>query len=103
MTVEGNEMIKRADDKPVCVPWDADALEDALAQTKDEAEAWILARALVIRLIEDTKADAIQAKHLNENQAEVRDQVKAMTETLMRKWMRSAGACRRTKAVAISQ
>jgi hypothetical protein len=87
--------------KLIRVQWDADALAKALSTTESEAQAWVLARALVIKLIEDTKADEIQARYLNENKAEEQAQVKTLTEALMRRWMRPRRIRQRRRALSI--
>lgn len=81
-------MAKRAKTKRLHVEWNAVALAKALSKTENEAQAWILARALGVKLIDDTKADETQARFFRENHAEEQLQIQALTEALMRRWMR---------------
>lgn len=79
-------MIKRA--KVMYVPWDADALADALFETEDLVQARILAKALAIKVVDDTQSGKLQAKYLKENQVEAQAQEKTLAEALMQQWMR---------------
>lgn len=79
-------MIKRA--RVMYVPWDADALADALFDTEDLVQARILAKALAIKVVDDTQSDKLEAKYLKENQVEALAQEKTLAEALMQQWMR---------------
>lgn len=81
-------MVKRAKAKLMYVPWDAGALADALFGTEDFAQARVLAKALAMKMVDDTKADKAPISYLNVNQAEEQAQEKTLTEALMRQWMR---------------
>jgi hypothetical protein len=70
------------------VPWDTGALADALFETEDFAQARVLARALAMKMVDDTKAERAPISYLKQNQTEERAQEKALTEALMRQWMR---------------
>lgn len=75
-------MIKRA--RVMYVPWDADALADALFETEDLVQARILAKALAIKVVVDTQSDKLNAKI----QVEALAQEKTLAEALMQQWMR---------------
>lgn len=79
-------MIKRA--KVMYVPWDADTLADALFETDDMAQAQVLAKALAIKVVDDTQSGKFQDKSLKENQVEAKAQEKTLAEALMQQWMR---------------
>ncbi|HYK34800.1 hypothetical protein [Alloacidobacterium sp.] len=79
-------MIKRS--RVMYVPWDADALADALFDTEDLVQARILAKALAIKVVDDTQSDKLEAKYLKENQVEALAQEKTLAEALMQQWMR---------------
>jgi len=81
-------MVKRPKAKLMYVPWDAGALADALFETDDFAQARVLARALAIKMVDDTKAERAPVSYLKQNEPEERAQEKALTEALMRQWMR---------------
>jgi hypothetical protein len=81
-------MIKRPKAKLMYVPWDASALADALFETQDFAQARVLAKALAMKMVDDTKAEKAPVSYLNANQAEEQAQAKTLTEALMRQWMR---------------
>ncbi len=81
-------MVKRAKAKLMYVPWDAGALADALFGTEDFAQARVLAKALAMKMVDDTKADKAPISYLKVNQAEEQAQEKTLTEALMRQWMR---------------
>lgn len=85
---EGIKMIKRAKSKLMYVPWDADALADALFDTEDLFQAQVLAKALAIKIVGDTKAANLQVNYLKENKVETRAQEKTLTDALMQEWMR---------------
>jgi hypothetical protein len=81
-------MIKRAKPKLMYVPWNADALVDALFETEDLAQARVLAKALAIKMVDDTKAGRSQVTYLKEHRVEAQAQEKTLTEALMQQWMR---------------
>lgn len=81
-------MVKRTRSKLMYVPWDADALADALFDTEDLFQARVLAKALAIKIVDDTKAGKPQTKCLKENKVEARAQERVLTDALMQEWMR---------------
>lgn len=81
-------MIRRAKPKLMFVPWNADALADALFETEDFAQAQFLARALAIKMLDETKAGNVQAVCPEQNKVEERAQEKTLAEALLRQWMR---------------
>ena len=95
------DMAKRVKPKRIQVHWDAVALARALSKTECEAHAWILARALGTKLIDDTKADEIQARFFEENKLEEQAQIRSLTESLMRRWMRPRRLRQQRKALSV--
>jgi hypothetical protein len=81
-------MIRRPKPKLMYVPWDADALVDALFETDDLYQARVLAKALAVKMLDDTKAGQPPVKYLKENKVEERAQEKTLTDALMQQWMR---------------
>jgi hypothetical protein len=81
-------MVKRTRSKLMYVPWDADALADALFDTEDLFQARVLAKALAIKIVDDTKTGKPQAKCLKGNKVEARAQQRVLTDALMQEWMR---------------
>jgi len=70
------------------VPWNADALADALFETEDFAQAQFLARALAIKMLDETKTADPQALVPKQNKVQERAQEKTLAEALLRQWMR---------------
>jgi len=99
------DMAKRAKAKriqvQIQVQWNAVALAKALSKTENEAQAWILARALAAKLIDDTKADEIQARFFEDNKAEEQAQLRLLTESLMRRWMRPRRLRQQRRALSV--
>jgi len=81
-------MVKRAKSKLMYVPWDADALADALFGTEDLFQAQVLAKALAVKIVCETRAGNPPAEHLKLNKVEERAQEKTLTDALMQQWMR---------------
>lgn len=95
------DMAKRAKAKRIQVQWNAVALAKALSKTENEAQAWILSRALAIKLIDDTKADEIQAQFFEDNKAEEQTQLRLLSESLMRRWMRPRRLRKQRRALSV--
>jgi len=81
-------MMKRTKPKLMYVPWDADALADALFETEDLAQARVLAKALATKMVDDTRLGKSQAEYLREHKVEAQAQEKTLTEALLQSWMR---------------
>lgn len=81
-------MVKRSRPKLMYVPWDADALADALFGTEDLAQARVLAKALATKMVDDTRLGKPQVNYPTENKVEAQAQEKTLTEALMQQWMR---------------
>ena len=81
-------MIKRAKSKLMYVPWDADALADALFETEDLFQAQVLAKALAVKIVCETRAGNPLAEHLKPNKVEERAQETTLTDALMQQWKR---------------
>ena len=81
-------MMKRTKPKLMYVPWDADALADALFETEDLAQARVLAKALATKMVDDTRLGKPQVDCLKESMVEAQAQEKTLTEALLQSWMR---------------
>lgn len=81
-------MIRRPKAKLMYVPWDTESLADALFETEDLYQARLLAKALAVKMLDETKASQPPVKYLKENKVEELAQEKTLTDALMQQWMR---------------